>query len=611
MKKAKRIICVSLAFLLIAAAAVVLSGCGEKTASVESLLKIDGEFAGSRSISVVFPFDFDKEVISAALKSNMPVYEGDSEAFALSECITAEGGNRFTFDINFSSFQDYTDKVSALLGREASVAAAKPDNILTTGVRISEDFSVSELIHWMIEAVSDAVSADNLNYAYTSNTVNINGEIYSAGEQIDIAEIEGYPIESIKIETGNTKDGRYERRFTLAVSDAVYQQLGDRLKNYFESLTDDRAVFNGWSLQGGNQEYLVIFQDLNVTELCEVTNKMLGTDDCEVFYGDETNASTPLSEGLDFEEKLNLSNFFSADNQSVPLTYTYSLPAETTKGDAQLYSRGQWIAAGEWQGTTFSYEGSSNMIRLKIPDGIQYRIESINYTLQNEGDGYFTRTLDFLYSSYDGQKAQSYAYNYLSTKGANVTKLSIGEYIACRVTVQGTPGEISMQTAELFGSGNYTAYSTKSPRYSLTTNTSFKDYINISYLLNAQNSSVPIKYTVIPNSSESLRKLEASYADVSQSVSKPDKSGSFTVTFTGGQAEISYSGVVANPGAIRSYTLFSVLLTVITVCFCILFCCKDLKHKGRREAVSKKQPLFRRSSEGSAPENVREEENDD
>ena len=48
--------------------------------------------------------------------------------------------------------------------------------------------------------------------------------------------------------------------------------------------------------------YTVIYEDMTVAEMADVTAKMLDTDSVSISYGDIDNASTPLSEGLTYEE---------------------------------------------------------------------------------------------------------------------------------------------------------------------------------------------------------------------------------------------------------------------------------------------------------------------
>ena len=155
--------------------------------------------------------------------------------------------------MNFSSAEDYENKVGVLLAREPEVAFATPDSVMTKGVRLSEDFSVWDLIKWITDCVDEDEKAKNLSFECTSSVVSIDGKIYTAEPQINIAELDGHPIESIRIDTINNKDGNYERRFTFEVADSEYRQLGDTIQDYFESLTDERADFNGWSLQGSSQ----------------------------------------------------------------------------------------------------------------------------------------------------------------------------------------------------------------------------------------------------------------------------------------------------------------------------------------------------------------------
>ena len=152
--------------------------------------------------------------------------------------------------------------------------------------------------------------------------------------------------------------------------------------------------------------------------MTEVTAKLLDTDSVEIFYGDRDNASTPLSEGLTFEENLDTFSFIGAENGFPKLEYAYSLPTSTIHGDGSVFADGQWKNAGTWEDGVYKVELTDGSAKLRIPDGIQYFINGVNFHMTSLGDSRFRRTTEFLYSKSDGYDAMNYANNYFISKGA-------------------------------------------------------------------------------------------------------------------------------------------------------------------------------------------------
>ncbi len=547
--------------LLLSASVMTLAGCNNATAHVESTMSINRDFAGSRVVNILYPASAPIDAVKDELLADTPAEDIAGAEFRY--CGVEEGGYRFEMTLSFDDRASYIDIVSAFIGREPTVFLSMKDTVLTEGVRMVEDFGSSDLIGWMTRITEP----EGIAYDYSQNAVNIGSEVFNTDERTDIDARKGSAISSITIETSNSKNELYDRTVSILVPNTTYDNNRSEVELYFAKHTADDAVYAGWSAKGEAHEYTVIFQGIGLQVMREHTAMLLDTDNETLFYGDRDNASTPLSEGLQFEESFDTFSYLGTDGGAVPLTYTYALPTLTTYGEGALLTDGSWQSVGGWSEGVYTAALDTDAVSIRIPDGIQYAITGIDFSLTSLLDGRFSRTVTFLYDPGDTD-ALNYAASYFAARGGNTVTEVRDDALMLSVTVEGTVGEINDSNVGLFGSRNFMSYEQRTPVFALSTKTELRDYIDLSAMLNSSNATVPMRYTVSSSGRENITEL---YSDSSGSVYAKGADDMLTVAVENGVATVVYRGDIPILSRIILYSAVGGVLLIAAVLLSIYF----------------------------------------
>lgn len=536
-----------------------LTGCGVDEVEVESTLTIDSDFSGQRSIVLKFPRNIKIDSFKDKLLENNPFKDSKTSKF---EYIgVEEDGYTFVMDIVFSSRDDYLSQVQTLINHDVTSYLSVTDTVLTQGIRVVEDFDVSELIGWIVALSEEDENLKKVEYSYSKNVVSFDDKEYKTGTTVDISTRDGYPINSITIETTNLKSGRYDRTITFSIPNQTYMGQSEKIEEYFMSNTMPVAHYCDFTSVGSSWEYKVIYKDLSLEIMSLYTSKLLDSDYSDIYYGDKNNNSTPLSEGLVFEESLDTFSFINADGECVDLVYKYSLPVNTTHGEGKVYTCGSWNHDGAWKDGVYTLVVDSDSMTVRVPDGIQYSINGIRFNLEVVGKDNFVRTTEFLYSKTQGYDGMAFAKEYFERKGAKVETDEDKDNMICRVVCSGTSEQISTQLETYFGSGNSMSYELSDKFFSLSEKTLFTESIDLSHILNSSNASRPMTYTVSSDSGEEIHSL---YSSDSMPVVSKDAEV-LTINIGGGRGSVSYNGNIPKTWSIVIYCFIAVAMLLITI----------------------------------------------
>ena len=566
----KKQIAIMLVIILCVSLCALLSGCEQPAVNVRSELMIDESFSGIRTVTAVYPLSAEIDAIKETILAGSPAAETDGVDFAYGG--VEEDGYHFELKLNFHSRSQYEKIVSELIGRSTTVFLSRKNTYLTQGTRMAEDFDVSELIAWIVSCTAADRATKNLRFAYDTNIVRIGSDVFETASATDINECTGSAINTISIKTSNDKAGSYDRTFTFSIPNSTYSADKSAIERYFLTNTLSDAQYSGWSNEGSNVIYTAIYEDLDIEKMTEVTSKLLDTDSSEIFYGDVDNASTPLSEGLTFEENIDAFSFIGAENGFPTLQYSYSLPLNTTYGDGSVFEDGRWVSAGEWQDDLYTVSLTNGSARLRIPDGIQYSVTGIDFSLESLGDSRFRRSTDFLYQKSDTGAAE-YAQSYFAGKGVACELNETQDSLVCHVAFEGKTDEVTAQLVKVFGSGNFMAYELNEGMFDLSIKTTLTDYVNLGYMLNADNAAVPMTYTV---SSEGGENIVSVSVDGSETAYTEHSRKSMTVK--NGCAEVRYHGNIPITSHIIIYVVSGAVLLTLTAFIAVML----LRPKKRR-----------------------------
>ena len=554
----KKLVSMFLAAALIMLTALTLTGCDKDSVTVTSELKISPSFRGSRLVTVKYPLSADIDAIKDKIIADDPTVDLERVTFTYKG--VEEDGYYFELQFIFSDKEEYEQEVTDVIGRFATSFLSRKDTVLTKGTRMTENFDTADLIAWIVRANDSDSSTKGIGFDYSANTVTVGDETYSTGSTIDINNVQGSTVNAIALYTTNDKDGHFSRTFEFSVPNQDYIAAKDDIESYFRANTAEAAKYSGWTADGTSMLYRVIYEDMTLRALAEYTSMLLDTDNVSIFYGDRDNNSTPLSEGLAYEENLDTFSFIGPDKGAPTLRYSYSLPTSTNHGDGAIFTDGKWVTAGAWEEGVYKAEFGTGSVQLKIPDGIQYSVSGIDFTLESLGDERFRRTTSFLYPKKDGSKAMDYAAAFFTGKGANATTGEDGDNLVCSVICEGTTTELTSELVRLFGSGNFVAYRKNSSALSLTTKSTFTDYINISTILNPANASKPIRYFFSSSGAEQIVSVSVDGSETAYT----SKEESY-LTLDGGTATVEYYGSIPITSHIVIYVVVGLILLGITI----------------------------------------------
>lgn len=574
----RRTLSLLIAILLLLPMTLVLSGCSKEEISVESLLEIDSRYNGHRRITIMYPLSVDTDSLSESLSKNNPLAEFKESKFEYVG--VEEDGHKFVMDLVFDSKDEYLELVETLVGHEVTSYLAQPDTVLTKGTRMIEDFDASDLIGWVIDTTKSIDETSDLEFDYSRTNVKIGDENFKTGSRIDITDLRGEAIDSITIDTTNLKDGTFDRTITFLIPDKTYKRSSDSIESYFKANTDSNAHYCDFTNKGDVWEYKVIYKGISLDDLEEYTAMLLDSDDQRVDYGDINNISTPLSEGLVFEETLNTFSFIGNNGLCVDIDYTYALPSNSNYSDGTVYTNGSWKTDGMWQNGVYNVSLNSDVMSIRISDGKDYAINGIRFDLEIVDDNEFVRTTEFLYSKSQGADGMKYAQKYFESKGVEVTSDKDEENLICRVVSKGNCQQITEELVKCFGSGNYIAYEIDKSAFSLSSKTTFTDNIDFKSMLNSTNANRPMTYTVHSSGKESMIDIAC---DGSEIIQNTDDKDALSVQVKGGVGMVVYHGSNPDMFSVVIYVIIGFMMLALTV-LAILLMLKKQRNKETLES---------------------------
>lgn len=533
-------------------------------------LDVSSSFSGSRTFRITYPNSLlapgseDAETLERLIRTNCPsalTYTSD------------EGGENisYTFTLAFSSFSDYTAKLTDILGAAPGVTFSNPNTPLTKGWRIDEGFQSSQLMSWLTTA-AHAEQIDTFDYDTTETETNVtfNNSTTSTTPAISVNNLTGSPVKKITLNTVNHSSS-FDRTITFTFTQSTFDSLGDKLTDYFKSITDTSAV-SEWLIDKNDYNYIVTFENITLKQLEGYTNRLFSSVYGDITYLDKTVGSTALAYQNSYTETLDFSNYIGENSSDVPVEYTYSIASGSMLDSCLVYSDFEWNKASsllktDTPGEQIGIKNQSPSLTLRINDGKQYVPESIDITLTPLDGENITKTYSFVYDiAEDGYEACDYTASYFEAHSIEPIKDVIDGTSVCTITFTGAVSDVNTKTANIFGVDNLITYSSQVPFLTLRTNKHFEDHINLSSLLVGQNEDTPVSYTLIPRENELAHSLILSKPDSDVSTSaEQNKDGNYSIKLAGCQADIKADISLPDIYDIIIFCAISLVMLLITM----------------------------------------------
>ena len=554
-----------LAVMIFLLVTIVLGGCSQNKATVESVMRINGsEFVGERIITINFGSELSKNEnkrknVEDIIKDKCPPILSCRSEFS-------DTNYRCVFVLSFSSVADYKEKVANIIGKQILVAYGNTNTALSKGTYYREDYECVRLTDWLVNALDEKGYGNYLSaVSLASNVIEYNKTVLQSEDKITTAStVTGEEIHGVSVSTRNYKDGKFDRILSITFPKRTYVSMGVALENIMNSRIDAKIARTDWKDSGEYMEFSVSYINITLEQMEELTKKFLECNSSTVYYGDQNNSSTPLAEQLVFEENIHVLSFVSDTGKTAQLSYTYELPEETTHGEGVELIDGEWQSNGNWLKNTYRLNSNEEIYDIRIPDGMQFTIKGMNIRLTSLEEDRFRRETEFVFDRSTGEKGLEYAYRFLYNMGVNVTKENTFDGAICRITNEGNVNDISGSLSEIFGSGNYFEYTKHTGNLSVVTDINATDHINISHMLTGANAHININYTVQSDSSQYIKTMKMTdNANNTSPDIKINKDKSRSVTVESGNFSVGYYATIPYEKGVTLYYILSVSIVVL------------------------------------------------
>jgi len=482
--------------------AVMLSSC-----EISTTLNIDEKFSGNREmVCTIEKSELNSEYvfgtideIETELRNYLP------DALTLERKATITGGYRFVFNLKFSSYNEYVQKVTALLGREPSITYSQKDDLFCSGIVLKEDFTSGDLLNWAVKAMKSSGICPRIEYGdvdYTSTKVNINGEEVenkdTSNKKVNIVKQQLLPINKISIETEKPDFDTFKRTITFHFPERLLEKTDKKeFESYMESLNyKDCEAEIEYSVESEDSEETEIIAVYSFTtegnKLCEYTNAILKGADGASVYEFDPDSLTPFSGEWGLSEEIDLSNWCNLYGYSLCPVSIWAKTEDGSRFSKSIATYGIASISGEIKnnGRVTQYaEMKSDKIKLKLTGNYDFSLESVKISVAENSRNNFTKTVSLVYKTEeDSTFGPQYTMDYYELKGidsaefkADVTEDGFGRLV---MEFYGSAEKISRKTEEIFGEGNLMVQNfNEESKFTLTLENSITDKNDLSRFL--------------------------------------------------------------------------------------------------------------------------------
>lgn len=563
------------ALFLIFVLAAILAGC---SSPLETEFSVDRGFSGRRVMTCSFTqrqLDATGLTLSQLLQQSCP----DELTWSAEN---TENGERCTLVLEFSSRQEYLQKVTALLNagphrdpeyrREPFVLYSTPDTVLTSGCRLREDFTSADLLEWLIDAFDDAAGRPTgIVFEFTRNEVITDGgQPVSVSKWIDLNSLNAETVSRIEMETRQSEDSdRFSRVIRIVFPERTVNALGTALTDFLRGSLPEGAKAV-WTEDNGEKVYTVVFSAAELDALQTATQTFFRSNQANLQQIQLNEASTPTVDERAVEESIDLSGFFS-EGESTDVFYSFTVNEHTQLLQGSVYGTGEWVKSDKIKDhRVFTYEGNKDVVRLRLVISETHLIDSVGVSMQQNDDGTFTRELAFRFDPEKSHNGAAYCERYFnrinSTAAAAAVSRDGGQEV-CTLSMRGTAVQLTEISSRLFGEKNVISFAETQSTFSLKNYLLFRDDIALSQILGDTNSPTPLDYTLMLNEEEAKRFLSLEYSEYGRQrkLKNPDRTGVFSFSVGAAETNVAYDGSSYNVGGVIVLILLSLLVVLLLV----------------------------------------------
>lgn len=566
-----------LSALLVLVLTILLAGCA---ASLETELSVDRGFSGKRVMTCSFS---QRDLQNTGMSLSELLEKSCPEELSWSVQPT-DTGESCTLTLSFSSQAEYVEKVTALLNagtrrdpdyhRTPFVVYSTPDSILTSGCRLTEDFTSADLLEWLIDAFDDATGRPSgILFQFTRNAVIADGgSPVPVSKFIDLNSLTAEKVARIEIQTTQEENAlRYTRVVRVVFPQRTVDVLGTALTDFLRDSLPDGAK-SVWTDGDGEKTYTAVFKTADLAQIERDTQTFFHSDQASLKETQLTETSTPTVDERAVEESIDLSGFFSGGNGGTQVSYTFTGNSHTKLSQGSVYGTGEWTKSEKIiDHRTFRYEGDEDVARFRFVLSETHLIEAVSIAMKQNGDGTFTREMTFAFDRERGHGGAEYCaryFNEITPTAATATAEQRGKQELCVLTMRGSASQLTPIVARLFGEGNAVSFAETQTAFTLKNYLIYRDKIALTRLLGDGNDPTPLSYSLTLSEEEAPRFLSLEYTDQfgkQRKLTDPELPGVFAFQIGNADTEVGYDGSSFNVGGVIVLVILTLLVTALLV----------------------------------------------
>lgn len=476
-------------FFLLAGVTLIFSGCGHHPSTQ---MIIEKDFSGQRSMSCTLSSSDISQISGGEAALDALVQQQCPQSLSWSK--QAQNQNIiYTFTLSFSNQQEYRNKVESLLGRESCLLYAAPDGIFAQGIRLEEDFSSSDLMGWLDNAlVNSGLCREGLAFfSGGTSQILINGQAFSSQDRIHVQELSYHPVNKITIRTHLTEEETFDRTISISIPESSYSQLRGSLQPYLNGLVPSGAS-GRWEDSASGHIFTISFTAQSSQDLERKTAQALDTPSAQSFV--EQQKETLFDSQTVFTERINLSSFLSNREGKTYVEYIFDAGSSSGISTAQMWKSGQWMNIDSYvDGSQFLLQEDSSLLQVRLQSQNEFSIESMDIDMRRLSEGLFHRDISLTFSGESGDRGARTAARYF--RGLDIPGLcSSVEDNRCVLSMEGAPSELTEILSSLFGTGNEVSLS-NGDGFQLYHSTSVNDQVNLESFLQESGYSGTVSYS--------------------------------------------------------------------------------------------------------------------
>lgn len=562
-------------FILVAIIAffmIILSSCNSQTISISTSLDIDSNFEGKRVMTCTFPFTVNSNAEQIEYVDKV-ISQGCPKELSYSKSID-DRRLSYVFVLEFSSVDEYSDKLKTITSGKSNIVFSNPDSIFTKGIFVKENFDSVSLLSWIEDTAKflDYANLSKSKLSCTDTYISWNGIDYKTTSFIGFRQLKGFPIDNISIDTVNNGNKMFTRKISFKIPRSTMKELGGDIITYMNARSD-KAVSKTWTDYPSGSIYEVTFNAASVKQLENFTNKILNSNNSgSIKYSDNYEISNLLNDEMMFEEVLDLSSYVGPQSRPVDLQYSYTISEDSKFNEVYTKAGSQKKSANYTKENTTVFREHSDAMFFNITDGGDYKLLYTEITLNCNGDANFTRDMAFVFNN-QSSRAAEHIREVLNNIDANIdmTCEQLDNSFVCHLTSTGSAEEITNSFSSVFGQDNSFNYNVDDASAQLHQSTTMIDKMHLSDIYNEENRGSKIYYNILTNGFEQVNSIMTKSDDRNSNIkARTNDKGIIKFELNDSDITVTYNGEKPNFWGVVLYLVLIIIAVAAVICIIIL-----------------------------------------